>query len=75
MQNYASFSLECVKVPMSAHQVLPLTAYIFEATYSTAATQANKIQNMDQSESLNQWAGIGALTYCCENCQVNCEHS
>ena len=34
---------ECVKVPMPAHQVLPLTAYIFEASYSTSATQANKI--------------------------------
>ena len=27
--------LECVKVPMPAHQVLPLMAYIFEASYST----------------------------------------
>ena len=35
--------LECVKVPMPAHQILPLTAYIFEASYSTSATQANKI--------------------------------
>ena len=34
---------ECVKVPMPAHQVLPLTACIFEASYSTSATQANKI--------------------------------
>ena len=34
---------ECVKVPMPAHQVLPLTAYIFEASYSTSATQASKI--------------------------------
>ena len=34
---------EFVKVPMPAHQVLPLTAYIFEASYSTSATQANKI--------------------------------
>ena len=32
-----------VKVPMPAHQVLPLTAYIFEASYSKSATQANKI--------------------------------
>ena len=37
------YLLECVKVPMPAHQVLPLTAYIFEASYSTSATQANKI--------------------------------
>ena len=35
--------IECVKVPMPAHQVLPLTAYIFEASYSTSATQASKI--------------------------------
>ena len=34
---------ECVKVPMFVHQVLPLMGYIFEATYSTSATQANKI--------------------------------
>ena len=34
---------ECVKVPIPAHQVLTLTAYIFEASYSTSATQANKI--------------------------------
>ena len=27
---------ECVKVPIPAHQVLPLTAYIFEASYSTS---------------------------------------
>ena len=30
-------------MPMPAHQVLPLTAYIFEASYSTSATQDNKI--------------------------------
>ena len=34
---------ECVKVPMPAPQVLPLTVYIFEASYSTSATQAKKI--------------------------------
>ena len=34
---------ECVKVSMPAYQVLPLMAYIFEASYSTSATQANKI--------------------------------
>ena len=28
---------------MPAHKVLPLTAYIFEASHSTSATQANKI--------------------------------
>ena len=55
---------ECVKVPIPAHQVLPLKAYIFEAKYSMSATQANKIQSMDQSEVLNLWAGIGTLTYC-----------
>ena len=33
---------------MPAHQVLPLTAYIFEASYSTSATQG-----MGQSELLN----------------------
>ena len=36
-------AIECVKVPMPAHQVLPLAEYIFEASYSTSATQANKI--------------------------------
>ena len=35
--------LECVKVPMPAHQSLPLTAYIFEASYSTSTMQAKKI--------------------------------
>ena len=49
---------------MPAHQVLPLTAYIFEASYSTSATQANKISSLDQSEFLNLWAGIGTLRYC-----------
>ena len=44
---------------MPAHQVLPLTVYIFEASYSTSATQANKIWSMDQSELLNLRAGIG----------------
>ena len=34
---------ECVKVPIPANQVLPLTAYIFEARYSMSAMQANKI--------------------------------
>ena len=38
---------------MPAHKILPLTGYIFEASYSTSATQANKIQSMDQSEVLN----------------------
>ena len=37
------YYIECVKVPMPAHEVLPLTGYIFEASCSTAATQANKI--------------------------------
>ena len=37
------YHFECVKVPMPAHQVLPLTAYIFEASYSMSATQASKI--------------------------------
>ena len=36
-------SFECVKVPMPAHEVLPLMGYIFEASYSTSAMQANKI--------------------------------
>ena len=49
---------------MPAHQVLPLTAYIFEVNNSTSATQANKIQSMDKSELLNLWAGIGTLMYC-----------
>ena len=34
---------ECVKVLKPAHQVLPLTGYIFEVINSTSATQANKI--------------------------------
>ena len=51
----------CVKVPMSAHLVLSLTGYIFEAFYSTP--QAHKIWSMDQSKLLNLWAGNGTLTY------------
>ena len=47
-------SVECVKVRVSAHQVLSLTGYIFEASYSTSGpTYA----------ILNLWAGIGTLTY------------
>ena len=38
-----SCSSECVKVPMLAHQVLHLMAYIFKASYSMSAMQANKI--------------------------------
>ena len=49
--------LECVKVPMPAHQSLPLTAYIFEA-YSTSTMQARKIQSI-----LNLCAGIGTSAY------------
>ena len=30
-----------VKVQMPTHQVLPLTGYIFEVSYSTSATRAN----------------------------------
>ena len=56
--------LEFVNVPMPAYQILPLTAYIFEASYSTSATQANKIWSLDQSELLNPWAGIGNSMYC-----------
>ena len=37
------FGWECVKVPMPAHQIFPLTVYIFEASYRMSATQANKI--------------------------------
>ena len=37
------FARECVKVQMPAHQVLPLMAYIFEASYSMSATQAKTI--------------------------------
>ena len=44
---------ECVKVSVPAYQVLPLMAYISEASYSTSATQANKIYSMDLSELLN----------------------
>ena len=43
---------ECVKVPMPAHQVLPLMGYIFEASYSTSATGVNRMI-MDQSELLD----------------------
>ena len=46
-------SFECVKVPMPAHQVLPLTGNIFEASYGTSATQANKIKSIDQLELFN----------------------
>ena len=54
---------ECIKMPIPADQVLPLTGYILENSYSTSATQANKIRSMDQSELLNLWAVIGTLTY------------
>ena len=37
------FGWECVKVPMPADQIFPLTVYIFEASYRMSATQANKI--------------------------------
>ena len=32
-----------LKCQMPAHQALPLTEYIFEASYSTSATRAYKI--------------------------------
>ena len=35
--------LERVKVPVPAHQVLPLTGCILEVSYSTPATRINKI--------------------------------
>ena len=54
-------NVEGVEVPMPAHQVLYLTAYILEAGYSMSTTQANEIQSMDQSELLNLWAGIGTF--------------
>ena len=59
-------------MPVLAHQVLPLTGYIFETSYSTSATRANKIyhgpiKSMDQSKLLNPWVGIGTLTYSQEN--------
>ena len=44
---------ECVKVSVPAYQVLPLMVHISEASYSTSATQANKIYSMDLSELLN----------------------
>ena len=34
---------ECVKMPMPAHQVLPLTGHIFEESVSTSVTGLNKI--------------------------------
>ena len=37
------YLLECVKVLMPAHQVLPLTGNIFEASYITSSMQAKKI--------------------------------
>ena len=64
MINEVAHSPKSIKVPMPAHQILPLTGYVFEASYSTLATHANKILNMDQSEVLNPWAGIGTLTSC-----------
>ena len=40
--NYV-FYYECVKVPMADHQVFPWTAYMFQTSYNTSVTQANKI--------------------------------
>ena len=34
---------ECVKVSVAVHQVLPVTGYIFKASFSTSATRVNKI--------------------------------
>ena len=41
---------DCVKVPMAAHQVLPLTEYLFEVSNSTPATGVNRIYNMSKSK-------------------------
>ena len=41
--------LECVKVPMPARQVLPLTVYIFKVSYSTSVTRVNKVLSIGQS--------------------------
>ena len=38
-----SVPMSAHQVSMPAHQFLPLTAYIFEASYCRSATQANKI--------------------------------
>ena len=35
---------------MPVHQVLTLTGYNFETSYSTSATRVNKIYSMGQSE-------------------------
>ena len=43
MLRFSYCYVECVKLPKLAHQVLPLTGYIFKASYSTSASQANKI--------------------------------
>ena len=51
----------CVNLPVPAHQVLPFTVYIFEASYSMSATRINKIWGMDQPELLNLSAGIATL--------------
>ena len=48
---------------MTAHQVLLLTGYIFEASYRASATRVNKIYSMGQSELGNLLAEIGTLTY------------
>ena len=44
--------LECVNVSMPAHRVLPLTRYIFEASFSTSAAWSRK-----------SMTGIAILTY------------
>ena len=33
----------CVKVPVSAHQVLPIMGHIFDVSYRTSATWVTKI--------------------------------
>ena len=54
---------DCAKVPMAAHQVLPLTGYLCEVSNGAPATGVNRIYSMDKSKLGNLWAGIGSLMY------------
>ena len=54
---------ERIKVPIPVHQVLPLTEYIFEVSFSKSVTWIIKISSMGQSELRNLCAGIDTLTH------------
>ena len=47
---------------MSIHQVLPLTEYIFEASFSTSARRLRNFKSIDQSELGHLRPCIGTLT-------------